>query len=203
MRITPAIETTGTFKYRKVDLVRDGFDPAKIEQTLYFDDPTEHRMPRSRRSFTHAFRAARSSFSARRCGKGIAKPFKPSLAPVCGASASGVSAVSSGAPSAMTLSSAHQQHAMRNLRGERHVVRREDDRAALLACERATRRRRQALARDQGQRSAHRAASSGACCASARARCARAFSPPEISIHAARGAARRVRRLRSLHRQRP
>jgi fatty-acyl-CoA synthase len=41
IRITPAIETTGTFKFRKVDLVRDGFDPAKIEQTLYFDDPTE------------------------------------------------------------------------------------------------------------------------------------------------------------------
>jgi fatty-acyl-CoA synthase len=43
IRITPAIETTGTFKFRKVDLVREGFDPAKIEQTLYFDDPTEHR----------------------------------------------------------------------------------------------------------------------------------------------------------------
>jgi fatty-acyl-CoA synthase len=39
VRIQPAIETTGTFKYRKVDLVRDGFDPAKIEQALYFDDP--------------------------------------------------------------------------------------------------------------------------------------------------------------------
>ncbi|MEZ5957780.1 MAG: long-chain-acyl-CoA synthetase [Hyphomonadaceae bacterium] len=43
VRITPAIETTGTFKFRKVDLVRDGFDPAKIEQDIYFDHPTEHR----------------------------------------------------------------------------------------------------------------------------------------------------------------
>jgi fatty-acyl-CoA synthase len=43
VRIQPAIETTGTFKYRKVDLVRDGFDPAKIEQQLYFDHPIEHR----------------------------------------------------------------------------------------------------------------------------------------------------------------
>ncbi|MEZ5995562.1 MAG: long-chain-acyl-CoA synthetase [Hyphomonadaceae bacterium] len=43
IRIQPAIETTGTFKYRKVDLVRDGFDPAKIEQPLYFDHPTEQR----------------------------------------------------------------------------------------------------------------------------------------------------------------
>jgi fatty-acyl-CoA synthase len=42
IRITPAIETTGTFKYRKIDLVRDGFDPAKIEQALYFDHPNDH-----------------------------------------------------------------------------------------------------------------------------------------------------------------
>ena len=31
-----AIETTGTFKYRKVDLKRDGFDPASIEEPLYW-----------------------------------------------------------------------------------------------------------------------------------------------------------------------
>ncbi len=43
IRITPAIETTGTFKFRKVDLVRDGFDPAKIEQALYFDQPDLNR----------------------------------------------------------------------------------------------------------------------------------------------------------------
>ncbi|MEZ5959201.1 MAG: long-chain-acyl-CoA synthetase [Hyphomonadaceae bacterium] len=43
LRMTPAIETTGTFKFRKVDLVRDGFDPAKVEQALYFDHPDEHR----------------------------------------------------------------------------------------------------------------------------------------------------------------
>jgi fatty-acyl-CoA synthase len=39
VRIQPAIETTGTFKYRKVDLVSDGFDPAKSEHQLYFGDP--------------------------------------------------------------------------------------------------------------------------------------------------------------------
>ena len=43
IRIEPAIETTGTFKYRKVDLVRDGFDPAKVEHPLYFDDPETQR----------------------------------------------------------------------------------------------------------------------------------------------------------------
>jgi len=43
IRLQPAIETTGTFKYRKVDLVRDGFDPTKIEQTLLFDHPDLYR----------------------------------------------------------------------------------------------------------------------------------------------------------------
>jgi fatty-acyl-CoA synthase len=28
-------ETTGTFKYRKVDLVADGFDPDKVDGALY------------------------------------------------------------------------------------------------------------------------------------------------------------------------
>ncbi len=39
LRIQPAIETTGTFKYRKVDLVREGFDPAATSDALYYDDP--------------------------------------------------------------------------------------------------------------------------------------------------------------------
>lgn len=39
IRIQPAIETTGTFKYRKVDLVRDGFDPHKSEHEIWFDHP--------------------------------------------------------------------------------------------------------------------------------------------------------------------
>jgi fatty-acyl-CoA synthase len=46
LRIQPAIETTGTFKYRKVDLVRDGFDPARVEHPLYFDNPEAHRFVR-------------------------------------------------------------------------------------------------------------------------------------------------------------
>jgi fatty-acyl-CoA synthase len=46
IRLTPTIETTGTFKYRKLDLVREGFDPAKIEQEIYFDHPGEHRYVR-------------------------------------------------------------------------------------------------------------------------------------------------------------
>ena len=35
VRLLKAAETTGTFKYRKVDLVADGFDPAKVDGQLY------------------------------------------------------------------------------------------------------------------------------------------------------------------------
>jgi len=39
LRLLQAIESTGTFKPRKQDLVQSGFDPARIEDPLYFDDP--------------------------------------------------------------------------------------------------------------------------------------------------------------------
>ena len=41
VRLQPEIETTGTFKYRKIDLVADGFDPAKTKDPLYFRDPAK------------------------------------------------------------------------------------------------------------------------------------------------------------------
>jgi fatty-acyl-CoA synthase len=44
LRLLPAIETTGTFKYRKLDLVADGFDPAKVKD-LYFRDPDKGFVP--------------------------------------------------------------------------------------------------------------------------------------------------------------
>jgi fatty-acyl-CoA synthase len=39
LRLLRSIESTGTFKPRKQDLVNAGFDPARIEDPLYFDDP--------------------------------------------------------------------------------------------------------------------------------------------------------------------
>jgi fatty-acyl-CoA synthase len=39
LRLTPALDVTGTFKQRKVDLVRDGFDPATIRDPLYWLNP--------------------------------------------------------------------------------------------------------------------------------------------------------------------
>jgi fatty-acyl-CoA synthase len=38
-REDPEEHTTGTFKLRKVDLVRQGFDPEQIDDPVYFDDP--------------------------------------------------------------------------------------------------------------------------------------------------------------------
>ncbi len=38
LRLSPEIETTATFKHRKVDLVKDGFDPGKVHEPLYIFD---------------------------------------------------------------------------------------------------------------------------------------------------------------------
>jgi fatty-acyl-CoA synthase len=39
VRILPEMETTGTFKQRKMDLVAEGYDPARVKGPLYFNDP--------------------------------------------------------------------------------------------------------------------------------------------------------------------
>ncbi len=39
LRLRPALESTGTFKPRKQDLVRAGFDPSQVDDPLYVDDP--------------------------------------------------------------------------------------------------------------------------------------------------------------------
>ncbi len=39
LRLLPEIETTGTFKQRKVELVKDGFDPATVSDPLYWLNP--------------------------------------------------------------------------------------------------------------------------------------------------------------------
>lgn len=39
VRLQPEVETTGTLKYRKVDLVKEGFDPANTSDPLFVADP--------------------------------------------------------------------------------------------------------------------------------------------------------------------
>jgi fatty-acyl-CoA synthase len=46
LRLQPQIEVTGTFKQRKVDLVREGFDPSTIPDPLYWFDPATRRYER-------------------------------------------------------------------------------------------------------------------------------------------------------------
>jgi fatty-acyl-CoA synthase len=43
LRIQPKIDATSTFKQRKFNLVAEGYDPAKITDALYFDDPRSGR----------------------------------------------------------------------------------------------------------------------------------------------------------------
>ena len=38
LRITPELETTSTFKQRKLDLVKEGFDPTKIGDPVFMFD---------------------------------------------------------------------------------------------------------------------------------------------------------------------
>jgi fatty-acyl-CoA synthase len=42
LRIQDRIAATATFKHQKSDLVREGFDPAAMDDPLYFDDPSQH-----------------------------------------------------------------------------------------------------------------------------------------------------------------
>jgi fatty-acyl-CoA synthase len=39
LRITREIDVTGTFKQKKINLVREGFDPAVTDDAMFFDDP--------------------------------------------------------------------------------------------------------------------------------------------------------------------
>ena len=43
LRLQPQTDTTGTFKFRKVDLVKEGFDPGKVSDPILLDHPGEGR----------------------------------------------------------------------------------------------------------------------------------------------------------------
>jgi fatty-acyl-CoA synthase len=45
LRLQQQIETTGTFKYRKADLVSEGFDPARVTDPLFVRDPQAGYLP--------------------------------------------------------------------------------------------------------------------------------------------------------------
>jgi fatty-acyl-CoA synthase len=39
LRIRSEIDVTATFKQRKINMVKDGFDPASLADVIFFDDP--------------------------------------------------------------------------------------------------------------------------------------------------------------------
>lgn len=43
LRLQPEMEVTGTFKHRKVELVKEGFDPSAINEPIYFNCPTQRK----------------------------------------------------------------------------------------------------------------------------------------------------------------
>jgi len=43
LRIQPEMEVTGTFKHRKVELVKEGFDPSAIPEPIYFNCPVQKK----------------------------------------------------------------------------------------------------------------------------------------------------------------
>jgi len=43
IRISPEIEKTGTFKYKKTDLAKEGFDPQVVKEPLYFASGEENK----------------------------------------------------------------------------------------------------------------------------------------------------------------
>ena len=43
LRVRPALDVTGTFKQRKIELVKEGCDPTIVSDPIYFDDPREGR----------------------------------------------------------------------------------------------------------------------------------------------------------------
>jgi fatty-acyl-CoA synthase len=45
LRLQPEIETTGTFKYTKTDLVADGFDPSRVADPLFLRLPEDGYQP--------------------------------------------------------------------------------------------------------------------------------------------------------------
>jgi fatty-acyl-CoA synthase len=45
VRLQPALAVTGTFKHRKIDMVADGFDPARVRDALYVRDADKGYAP--------------------------------------------------------------------------------------------------------------------------------------------------------------
>ena len=71
VRILAALEITGTFKLRKQDLVREGFDPARVTDPLFLDHPAQQQYaPLDARSLS-SYRPGRCEFKRTRKNRRI------------------------------------------------------------------------------------------------------------------------------------
>ena len=52
VRLLPEIETTGTFKYRKMDLVADGFEPGTVKGGVFYRHPSKGYLKLTRPAYT-------------------------------------------------------------------------------------------------------------------------------------------------------
>jgi len=57
LRITGAIAVTATFKHKKSELMRQGYDPTVVEDAIYFNDPGRPAFVRLDRSLYERIRA--------------------------------------------------------------------------------------------------------------------------------------------------
>jgi fatty-acyl-CoA synthase len=59
LRIRHDIDVTTTFKQKKIDLVKDGFDPGRVSDPLYFNDPQDRAFVRMDEKLYDAINAGR------------------------------------------------------------------------------------------------------------------------------------------------
>ena len=66
LRIQKSIAVTATFKHRKTELVRDGFNPTATADAIYFDDPSLQAYARIDEKLYRRILAGEIRFSVRR-----------------------------------------------------------------------------------------------------------------------------------------
>ena len=70
LRIRNDVEVTGTFKYSKTDLVRQGYDPVASNDVLYFDNTESETFTRARQGAVQPYSSWQYSFVGSCCARG-------------------------------------------------------------------------------------------------------------------------------------
>jgi fatty-acyl-CoA synthase len=62
VRLRDEIDVTATFKQKKINLVKEGFDPAASDDPIYFNDPAAHAFVRLDGALYQRIRAGGTRF---------------------------------------------------------------------------------------------------------------------------------------------